>query len=1182
MRTKFLPIGFMAVFFWCLTINAFSQGGNLPLNGSVNGKIAANATDSWQVTTTTDGLLQFTITSNDPNYYVNAALYDNNGTTVLSNVGTSSPGSNVVVNIDGLAAGTYYVKVFAYSAPQTPAYTLSNAFTTAPVANDVEPNNSRNQAALLKLNDSITGHVGYYYNNHRDSTDWYKVTTTTDGLLRLKITTLPSLLNAYINCTLYDNNGIIVLNSNTTGGATSTTLSSDGLAAGTYYIQMSQYNNTNFVSYKLADSLFASPVANDLEPDSTPALALTLPLNGSVTGHVGYYYDNHRDSVDWYKVTTSSDGLLRLKVTTEPSTINAYINYALYDNNGKTLLNSNTTGAATSTILITDGLAEGTYYVKMSQYNNTDYVSYKLADSLFAPPVANDVEPDSTRALALTLPLNGSMTGHVGYYYNNHRDSTDWYKVTIPTDGLLRLKVTTEPSTLNAYVNYTLYDNNGITVLNSSTTGAATSTVLGTDGLAAGTYYVKISQYNSGDYVSYKVDDSLFTYTYAADTAYEPNGKAYLANTILSNHTTTGHFGFLYDNVRDSTDWFKINYTGTSGNLNLTINLLPHLINGAVNYMNFYVYKDTSVAAVYQNTFGNTSNVVNLTGLSQGYYYLRITQYNTNDFEAYSIADSFMQVNKAQISLSAIDSSTNTCGSNKLTYNLSGSHSPYTVRLFRDGVQVDSLMTTATTAGFMNLSAGHYYATVYGDGATDSAYSKSVTTILLPPHPTGLFTTNIGVHTATLNWGPVSCVQHYVIYYKITGSTTWTMTNTAKNITGNYMVGGLVPYTKYTWQIASIDSTEDLMSKFSDTSNFTTLSDTAHIVLVHAGQGKTCNSDTLQYTTSNSAAPYTVQLYRNGLVYGSALMVTATATFYSLPSGNYYATATGTGSGGSLGKSATTQFTPPVPTGLDSTDISAHTATLSWNDLGCVNYYTLQYRLSGSDTWTSINTAKNSIALSGLTFDETYEWRVASIDSSNRQIIMSAYSVTATFRTHAALPVTLTNFDGVLQNGNALLSWSTATEINNKGFELQKSMDGQVFTDIGFVAGNGNSSLVHNYNYTDIDVLSGSNYYRLKQIDLDGRFTYSSIIKLDYAKFAWTILGNPVGSNSMVQVQIDKTSEVIIEVVSMNGSVIRTINKGKISAGTYSIPLHLGQVSSGIYVVRLILDEKSYSKEIFK
>lgn len=63
---------------------------------------------------------------------------------------------------------------------------------------------------------------------------------------------------------------------------------------------------------------------------------------------------------------------------------------------------------------------------------------------------------------------------------------------------------------------------------------------------------------------------------------------------------------------------------------------------------------------------------------------------------------------------------------------------------------------------------------------------------------------------------------------------------------------------------------------------------------------------------------------------------------------------------------------------------------------------------------------------------------------------------------------------------------------------------------------------------------------------------------------------------------MDKAANVIVQVFGMNGNVIQTINKGKIAAGTYSIPLNLSNFSSGIYVVRLMVDGTSYSKQIFK
>ncbi|MEO7210827.1 MAG: T9SS type A sorting domain-containing protein, partial [Chitinophagaceae bacterium] len=182
----------------------------------------------------------------------------------------------------------------------------------------------------------------------------------------------------------------------------------------------------------------------------------------------------------------------------------------------------------------------------------------------------------------------------------------------------------------------------------------------------------------------------------------------------------------------------------------------------------------------------------------------------------------------------------------------------------------------------------------------------------------------------------------------------------------------------------------------------------------------------------------------------------------------------------------------------------------------------------------------------------------------------------------STLPVTFLNFDGVIQNGKSILSWSTSNEINNKGFEVQKSDNGQTFTDLGFVAGHNNSSTVNNYTYTDVKVVSGANYYRLKQIDNNGNFAYSSVIKLDYSAFDWNLLGNPASGNSWIQLQLDKSSEVSIQIVSMNGNIIQTINKGNLSAGTFSIPINLSGKSAGLYIVRLVVNGQVYSKKLIK
>ncbi len=181
------------------------------------------------------------------------------------------------------------------------------------------------------------------------------------------------------------------------------------------------------------------------------------------------------------------------------------------------------------------------------------------------------------------------------------------------------------------------------------------------------------------------------------------------------------------------------------------------------------------------------------------------------------------------------------------------------------------------------------------------------------------------------------------------------------------------------------------------------------------------------------------------------------------------------------------------------------------------------------------------------------------------------------------LPVTFKSFDGVMQNGQSLLKWTTTNEVNNKGFDVERSADGQVFNPIGFVAGQNNTG-DNSYHFTDVKPLNGVNYYRLKQIDNDGKFAYSSIIQLknEITEFVWNIYPNPVVNEGWMQVQLPKTAKVAVQVVSTNGTILNMIDKGTLQAGTYSIPLNLANAAKGSYIVRLMVDNKTYTKTILK
>ncbi len=170
---------------------------------------------------------------------------------------------------------------------------------------------------------------------------------------------------------------------------------------------------------------------------------------------------------------------------------------------------------------------------------------------------------------------------------------------------------------------------------------------------------------------------------------------------------------------------------------------------------------------------------------------------------------------------------------------------------------------------------------------------------------------------------------------------------------------------------------------------------------------------------------------------------------------------------------------------------------------------------------------------------------------------------------NTALPITLLNFDGTLRNQEAILNWSTANEINNRGFEVQKSIDGQNFTSIGFMIGAGNSSNVNIYHFSDLKVVSGSNFYRLKQVDFDGKFIYSKIITITFnAKPSIQLFPNPAKNYVLINLKGIATGNYVIRLIDVDGKIL-SANTYAISAGMQPVNIPLNNYSSGIYFVEV-------------
>ena len=124
----------------------------------------------------------------------------------------------------------------------------------------------------------------------------------------------------------------------------------------------------------------------------------------------------------------------------------------------------------------------------------------------------------------------------------------------------------------------------------------------------------------------------------------------------------------------------------------------------------------------------------------------------------------------------------------------------------------------------------------------------------------------------------------------------------------------------------------------------------------------------------------------------------------------------------------------------------------------------------------------------------------------------SAYSITVSSGTIAPqpLPVELVSFAGIPTPTGTALTWTTATELANAYFVVERSADGERFTALGQVAGAGSSAQAHSYAYRDVQPPAGLSYYRLRQVDVDGSAHYSPVVAVQAVATAVSFSPNPV------------------------------------------------------------------------
>lgn len=182
------------------------------------------------------------------------------------------------------------------------------------------------------------------------------------------------------------------------------------------------------------------------------------------------------------------------------------------------------------------------------------------------------------------------------------------------------------------------------------------------------------------------------------------------------------------------------------------------------------------------------------------------------------------------------------------------------------------------------------------------------------------------------------------------------------------------------------------------------------------------------------------------------------------------------------------------------------------------------------------------------------------------------------------IPVELTSFSANVIDGNIILNWNTATELNNQGFEIERSFDNKIFSKIGYVAGFGTTTENKSYSYTIDEINSNKSYFRLKQIDFDGKFEYSNIIEVDGISPKIFSLGqnypNPFNPSTRIDFSIPMETNVKISIYNLIGQKITEVVNSKFAAGNHSVNFSASNLSSGIYLYKIEADNFTSTKKM--
>jgi hypothetical protein len=173
-----------------------------------------------------------------------------------------------------------------------------------------------------------------------------------------------------------------------------------------------------------------------------------------------------------------------------------------------------------------------------------------------------------------------------------------------------------------------------------------------------------------------------------------------------------------------------------------------------------------------------------------------------------------------------------------------------------------------------------------------------------------------------------------------------------------------------------------------------------------------------------------------------------------------------------------------------------------------------------------------------------------------------------------AVPVELTSFTASTNSlGQVVLNWTTATETNNRVFEIERKTANSDYRTVGYLNGAGTSTEKHDYSYIDKNVSVGDYTYRLKQVDFDGHFTYSNEVEVSAVGPTTFNLSqnypNPFNPTTDINFTVPEAGNVKLAVYNTLGQEVAVLVNGMVTAGLHSAVFNASSLPSGAYFYKL-------------